>query len=137
MTSSQDLVDEEKPSHFERVGGGPAIRAAVDRFYELVLADATLAPFFTSTDMPRQKGHMAALLTTVLGGPDNYQGRDLGVAHRGMGITSAQYQLVCGYLVQTFTEFEVDADIIADAGAVLTQVAPSIIEEPDADGQNG
>ena len=128
MTSSQDLVDEAKPSHFERVGGGPAIKAAVDRFYELVLADATLAPFFTGTDMPKQKGHMAALLTTVLGGPDNYQGRDLGVAHRGMGITAEQYRLVSAYLVQTFTEFSVDADIIADAGAVLGQVAPSIIE---------
>jgi hemoglobin len=136
MTSSQDLV-EEKPSHFERVGGGPAIRAAVDRFYELVLGDATLAPFFAGTDMARQKGHMAALLTTVLGGPDNYQGRDLGVAHQGMGITAQQYRLVSSYLVQTFTEFGVDADIIADAGAVLTQVAPSIIEEPDADGQDG
>jgi hemoglobin len=136
MTSNQDLVND-KPSHFERVGGGPAIRAAVDRFYELVLGDPSLEKFFLDVDMPKQKGHMAALLTTVLGGPDHYQGRDLGVAHRGMGITAEQYRLVSSYLVQTLTEFQVDADIIADAGAVLAQVAPSIIEYPDSDGQDG
>lgn len=138
MTSSPDLVsDEATPSHFERIGGGPAIRAAVDRFYQLVLADSRVAPFFGGVDMTRLKAHMAALLTTVLGGPDNYQGRDLGEAHRGMGISTADYQLVTGYLVQTLTELSVPADIIADAGAVLTQVAPSIIEEPDADAATG
>jgi hemoglobin len=137
MTSQELLRDDATPSHFERVGGAPAIRAAVDRFYELVLADAALAPFFTGVDMPRQKGHMAALLTTVLGGPDNYTGRDLGEAHRGLGITADQYRDVCGYLVQTLTEFDAAPDIIADAGAVLSQVAPLIIEVPDADGHGG
>jgi hemoglobin len=130
MTDTQTISEETAPSHFERIGGGPAIRAAVDRLYELILADPELAGFFTGTDMPRQKGHMAALLTSVLGGPEEYAGRDLGVAHRGLGITTAQFTTVAGYLVQTLRELSVPEDIIAHAGSVVTSVAPAIIEEP-------
>ncbi len=146
MTDTQTVSEEIAPSHFTRIGGGPAVRAAVDRLYELILADATLAGYFGNTDMPRQKGHMAALLTTVLGGPQEYTGRDLGVAHRGLGITAEEFGAVAGYLVQTLQELNVPPDIIADAGAVVTSVAPTIIEKPaiehpapagDSHGQDG
>ena len=36
---------------FERVGGVPAIKAAVDLFYEKVLADPTLKPFFAASTL--------------------------------------------------------------------------------------
>ncbi len=135
MTDTE-TIEEAKPSHFDRIGGGPAVRAAVERLYELILADPTLTHFFDSTDIDKQKGHMAALLTTVLGGPDKYVGRDLGAAHQGLGITTGDYQKVAGYLVQTLRELNVPEDIIADAGAVVTQVAPTIIEVPET-GQDG
>jgi hemoglobin len=135
---TESTIEEAKPSHFDRVGGAPAIRATVDRLYELILADPSLSGYFDDVDMAKQKGHMAALLTTVLGGPDRYAGRDLGVAHQGLGITTAQYQAVAGYLVQTLEELNVPQDIIADAGAVVTQVAPTIIEDPEpATGEDG
>ena len=101
-------------------------------------APLELAPYFASIEMPQLNAHMAAILTNVLGGPDGYAGRDLGEAHKGLGITTGQYQLVTGYLVQTLEELSVPADIIAAAGAVVASVAPAIIEVPEpASGQDG
>ena len=38
-------------SLFERLGGEPALNAAVDNFYVKVLADDLVKDFFKSTDM--------------------------------------------------------------------------------------
>ena len=43
-------------SLFERLGGEAAIDAAVDVFYEKVLADPSLAPFFDGVDMDSPNG---------------------------------------------------------------------------------
>lgn len=37
---------------YEKLGGAPAIEAAVPLFYKKVLADATVNHFFKNTDMP-------------------------------------------------------------------------------------
>jgi hemoglobin len=42
-------------SLYERIGGKEAVEAAVDRFYEKVLADPSINHFFTNTDMTRQR----------------------------------------------------------------------------------
>ena len=44
---THDRISEGSISDYERVGGAPAIRAVVDRFYELVLQDERLVSFFT------------------------------------------------------------------------------------------
>lgn len=138
MTDTAELTEATAPSPYERIGGAPSVKAAVERLYELILADDELAPYFASIEMPQLKAHMAALLTKVLGGPDGYAGRDLGEAHHGLGITTHHYQLVTGYLVQTLQELSVPADIIAAAGAVVASVAPTIIEKPEpTSGQDG
>ena len=36
---------------YERIGGAPAVSAVVNRFYEAVLADPALAPYFTGVEM--------------------------------------------------------------------------------------
>jgi hemoglobin len=75
-------------SHYDRVGGQPAIREVVEQFYARVLADEELAPYFVDADVTQVKRHQVLLLSQVLGGPAEYDGRDLGEAHRGLGITS-------------------------------------------------
>ena len=72
-------------SDYEKIGGGPAVRAVVDRFYELILADDQLVGFFEGTDLSTLKRHQVLLISQVLGGPANYDGRDLRDAHAGLG----------------------------------------------------
>jgi hemoglobin len=119
-------------SHYERVGGAPALREAVDRFYTRVLADAELAPYFEGVNVAELKRHQVLLLSQVLGGPQAYDGRELGAAHAGLGITTGHYALVVGHLVAVFQELGVPEDVIAAAGEVVASVEPDIVERPEA-----
>ena len=51
-------------SIYDEIGGREGVAVAVDTFYDHVMADDMLAPYFAATDMPRQKRH----LRTFLGG---------------------------------------------------------------------
>jgi hemoglobin len=117
-------------SIYDEIGGKPAVAAAVDRFYEHVLGDPVLAPYFAATDFKRQKSHMRAFLAAALGGPDIYAGRDMGAAHRGMGITHEAFDHVVSHLVATLTELGVAPGTIATIGGALAPLRPQIVEEP-------
>ena len=56
-------------SLYERLGQDQGIRTAVDEFYQRVLADPELTPYFDGVDMGRLRGHQAKLLVQVTGGP--------------------------------------------------------------------
>jgi len=120
----------EGASFYDRVGGAPAIKEAVERLYRLILGDPELAGYFDNVDMPKQKAHLAALLAKVLGGPDGYAGRDLAVAHEGLGITVEHYAKVGGYLVGVLRELGVDEDIVAAVAATLAAVRDQIVAQP-------
>ena len=73
---------------FERLGGVPAIKAAVDAFYARVLADEALAPHFVGVNMRWLKGRQNAFFIQALGGPQVYRGRDMKTAHAHLAITA-------------------------------------------------
>lgn len=125
-----DQIDraEAPASHYDRLGGAPTIREAVDRFYTRVLADPALAPFFTGTDMSQLKRHQVLLLSQVLGGPVAYDGRSLSDAHRGLGISTDHYDKVVEHLVAVLVELGADDDALAAAGAVVADVKGDIVE---------
>lgn len=113
---------------YDLIGGGRAVAALVDRFYELVLADPELAGYFTDTNLPRLKRHQVLLISQVLGGPADYAGRDLREAHAGMRISSSHYGRVGAYLVTALQEAAVPAAVIGRVGAVLGITGPQIVE---------
>jgi hemoglobin len=115
------------PSDYDRVGGAAAVRQVVDRFYELVLDDAILAAYFTDTDLLRLKRHQVLLVSQVLGGPANYDGRDLREAHAGMDIGPEQFGLVVSYLAQSMDEAGVEPEIIDRVGATLAATEHDVV----------
>ena len=84
---------------YARIGGEPAVSAAVDALYRVVLTGDRLRGYFAGTDVGALRRHMVVLLSQVLGGPETYTGRDLRTAHLGLGVTSAHYALVGAYLL--------------------------------------
>ena len=117
----------EARSDYEAVGSGPAIAAVVDRFYELVLGDDRLRGFFDGVEIVRLKRHQVMLVSQVMGGPVGYAGRDLRVAHEGMGISREDFAAVAGHLVTALSEAGVEPAIIDRVVAAVGGTEPEIV----------
>jgi hemoglobin len=130
-TLDMDAKTSHADSPFVAIGGSAAVAGVVDEFYRRLLADPATAGFFTTVleqdGLGALKRHQVLLLAKVLGGPDRYDGRDLGVAHAGMNITPVAYQRVSLHLLLTLHDAGVPIDIVAAAASVLESVSGAII----------
>jgi hemoglobin len=110
-------------SLYERIGGEPAIMAAVNLFYAKVMEDSVTRPFFAGLDLKAQVQKQIAFMSRALGGPVAYQGRDLRAAHQKLvqeqGLGDAHFDAVAGHLKSTLEELGVDQGVIDEAlGAI-------------------
>lgn len=119
---------------FDKIGGSAAVAAAVPLFYQKVLADDRLTHFFTGMDIERIESHQKAFLTYAFGGPNNYSGRSLRVAHQQLaekyGLTHAHFDAVIGHLAATLAELGVPSELIAEAGAIAESTRADVLNEP-------
>ena len=102
---------------YQRIGGEAAISAAVDRFYERVLADPTLSHFFSGVSMARLKAHQFAFLSQALGGPKQHSVASTRDAHSRLAIEQRHFDSVAVHLVETLRELGVPEDIMRDRGS--------------------
>ncbi|MEU7655516.1 group 1 truncated hemoglobin [Micromonospora taraxaci] len=129
------VTEETAPaSHYDRIGGASSVKAAVDLFYDKVLVDPELAGYFSDVDMVGQRRHLTLMLTTVLGGPNEYTGRGLAEAHQPLNIPVEHYAKVGEHLTVTLTELGVPADILADVQTVLGQVQDQVVARENRSG---
>jgi hemoglobin len=102
------------PTIYERLGGMVSIDAAVDQFYDRVIGDPELAPFFDGVDMRRMRAHQKSFLSMALGRSRRHVGRSLAEAHRHLAIDDHHVDVVAGHL----------AAVLAGLG-----VSPALIDE--------
>ena len=107
------------PSLYERIGGEPAIMAAVDLFYAKVMNDELTRPYFKGLDMGAQVKKQVAFMSRALGGPVEYHGRDLRTAHsklvRDQGLGDAHFDAVATHLRSTLEELGVQKELVDEA----------------------
>jgi hemoglobin len=97
---------------YEKLGGKDSISAVVDNFYDRMLADETVAHFFSNTDMEKQRRHQALFISYALGGPNQYSGESMAKVHEGMNLQPEHYDTVVRHLAEALSDFQVsDADI--------------------------
>lgn len=107
---------------YERLGGEAAVEAAVVRFYDKVMADPTLAPFFEHMDLGAQINKQIAFMTMAFGGPNRYTGRDLRTAHAKLvqrGLGNAHFDAIAQLLSDTLDELGVATDVRDDVLAIV------------------
>jgi hemoglobin len=115
---------------YDRLGGFDGIRAAVDELYTRILQDSDLAPYFAGVDVARVKRHQVLLLCSLLGGPETYDGRALGTAHSGLGITSADFDRVVAHLEAVLDAAGAPAGTIVAVTDTLAGAKGEIVEVP-------
>ena len=115
------------PSIYDEIGGAPAVGDAVEDFYDRVLDDPVLAPYFAGVEMARQKSHLRAFIATALGGPNIYAGRDMRTAHSGRNITPDAFDAVVSHLAATLTGLGVKAATIQAIAGKLVGLRAQIV----------
>ncbi|GHJ48109.1 hypothetical protein Cs7R123_54510 [Catellatospora sp. TT07R-123] len=113
-------------SLYDLIGGAPAVREAVSRLYTYLLADEQLRGYFDGVDLAALRGHMAQLLTYVLGGPGTYPVERLQAAHARLEISGADFDRTAQYVAGVLFELHVPMDIILEIGQILAGVRPMI-----------
>ncbi len=150
------------PSLYERLGGAPAVDAAVDIFYRKVLGDERISHFFEDVDMVKQAAKQKAFLTMAFGGPHGYTGQDMRAAHAPLkdrswksyslarrlqaqhkpgatqverGLQDSHFDAVLENLRDTLAELAVPEDLIAKVNAIAESTRRDVLglEPAEAD----
>jgi hemoglobin len=115
-------------SLYEKLGEETSISAVVGDFYERVLADETLAPFFEGVDMSSLRRHQASFLSAATGGPKAYTGPDLAEAHANRGIGDGNFDRVVEHLIGALSKAGVAETTIDETVAALSPLRGVIVD---------
>lgn len=118
-------------SLFERLGGAPAVDAAVEVFYQKMLSDDRVKHFFTHTDMNRQRDHQKRFLTVAFGGPNQYNGQAMRAAHARLvneqGLNDSHFDATLENLAASLRELGVAEALIAEAAQVAESTRNEVL----------
>lgn len=79
-------------SLYEKYGGFAAIHPVVMEFYDQLLDDDDVGPYFDDIDMSRLIEHQTQFVSGVLGGPYTIDDTRLKIAHKRLGITPEHFE---------------------------------------------
>jgi methyl-accepting chemotaxis protein len=115
------------PTLYDQLGGAAAIEATVTQFYERVLADAALKPFFANTNMRWLHKRNTQFFTQALGGPAEYTGKGMQEAHAKLPIQMEHFNLVAGHLTDTLNALGVPQPLITKVIAAVAPLSEQIV----------
>jgi len=118
-------------SLYSRLGGKKAITAVVDQFVANVGGDDRINHFFADTvknkkRLDKFKDNLVDQICQASGGPCKYKGKDMKTAHKGMGITDADFNALVEDLVKALDKFNVGAteknELLGALGGLKDQI---------------
>ena len=116
-------------SLYTKCGGSAQVATIVREFYDRIEADPSLTSYFEGVDMTSLIAHQTNFIGKALGGPEVYDGSDLGVAHAQLAIDNDAFNRVAGHLAAVLgtTEFdEADCSTILElVGSLRDQIVKS------------
>jgi hemoglobin len=93
---------------FDRVGGEQGVKNLVRSFYDRVLRDPELAPFFEDASIERLYSMQYEFFAAALDGPVNYSGLSIHRAHFGRGIEREHFARFVNHLIDTLNSWQID-----------------------------
>jgi methyl-accepting chemotaxis protein len=117
-------------SLYQKLGGKQAVEAAVEKFYERVMADKRINHFFKDADMNALRQMQVHFLTYAFGGSKKYSGKTLANAHAHLvkkGLNDAHYDAVVGHLASVLGDLGISQDLIEEVGTVAESVRDDVL----------
>jgi hemoglobin len=118
---------------FERLGGLDAINTVVDSFVARCAEDERIDRKFGRTDIPRLKTMLVDQVCEASGGPCAYTGRDMQMAHEGLGVTDGEFDALVDDLVATLNHFQVPSMEQEELLGLLAPMRGDIVEVDSAE----
>jgi hemoglobin len=91
-------------SIFERYGGFASVGKLVLDFYDRVLDDDVLGPYFEDVDMRRLIDHQTKFVATIMGGPASYTDDTLHQVHAHLKIDHDAFEQMLVVLRETLRD---------------------------------
>jgi hemoglobin len=123
----ETIIDMSESSLYERLGGEAALDAVVDDFYDRVLADEELRPYFEDVSMDELRDHQTQFLSAVTGGPVEWDGQDMDRAHAHLDVTSEDFAAVAEHLRATLVALDVPEEERTAVMETVAMLEPSIV----------
>jgi hemoglobin len=121
---------------YELMGGAPAVYTATLRFYERVMADPRLSPYFKGLDMDGQAKKFVAFMTMAMGGPHKYTGRDLRTAHQRLvndGLGDPHFEAILDHLEHVLRDMGIAQDLIEQTLELVASTRGDVLCIPGQD----
>lgn len=118
-----------RASLYDRLGGEAALAAVVEEFTARVGADVRVNKFFAKTDMARFKKMLVQQLGQATGGPQKYEGGDMKLVHKDMGVSDANFDAIVDSLVGALNKFKVPAVEQKELLSILGPMRADIVEK--------
>ena len=116
-------------SLFEQLGGVAGITRLVAQFYDRVLADPDLSPYFEHVALDKLRRMQFEFFSAALGATTRYSGRSIMQAHAGRRITLPHFRLFVHHLAVTLEDTalgpEQRDDVLARIEAYSVEVVRS------------
>jgi hemoglobin len=113
---------------YDRIGGEPKLRATVDEFVVVLLADDRLNFAFADTDLSKFKKLLFEQFCALADGPCKYTGRDMHEAHAKLNINDAQFNALAEDLYIAFDHAHVPYRLQNKLMALLAPMERDIVK---------
>jgi hemoglobin len=129
--TEDDVTNVTESTLYERLGGYDGIRAVVDDFYDRLVADEDLGPFFEEADLDRLRETQTAFLCEAAGGPETYDAEPVRSAHLHVPFTPAHIQRAIDHLYASLDEFDVPEEDAEQVVQAVAKYRDDLLASPD------
>lgn len=131
LASAEGQMTVKPDSLYKRLGGYDAIAAVVDNFVPRVAKDPVLARYFVHSQdtLMHIRQLVVDQICAATGGPCVYIGRDMKTAHKGLGISAAEWDVATRHFTATLDHLKVPAKEKDELLQVFTSVRGDIVEK--------
>lgn len=106
-------------SLYERIGGEAGIDTMVVAFYNRVLSDSELAPFFEDVEIDKLRDMQREFFSAALGGDVEYGGQPLRYTHHARKIERRHFARFVDHLLETLRDRGMEEE---DVSAIIARV---------------
>jgi hemoglobin len=112
---------------FDKYGGFATVSKIVREFYRQILLSPSLKPYFENVNMERLMDHQTKFIAHVLGGPSEYTGQAIGVAHARLSITEESFGEVASILQEVLEDAGMEKDDVTTVMEIVGSTKSSIV----------